>query len=445
MTDKNLPPTNIEAEEAILGSILFDPSAINIAAPRMPIEAFYVAAHQQIYKAALDLHDKDKLTDFMGVSTWLKDHRSLTKAGGTAKLAQLLNRTVSATNIDRYIALVLEKYQRRQLIAAANEIEALGYDNACELETVFNTSEEKIFNLTTNKQDKFKPLPIGDCLASVFEKIEQGSSPAYPTGLEDLDALIGGLIRQDLIIVAARASMGKTWLACHLANHIAIEQQKPVVFFSAEMSNEQLTKRFLSMHSGIDSHRLMHNQIYEDEYDVLVNGLTKLAELPIIIDDTPATGLTPAKVRSVLRRIRSDKGELGLVVLDYIQKLGDRAAGNRAQTVGKFSGAFKDIAKEFDVPFVALAQINRGVESQANKRPLMSDIKDSGDIEQDMDLGLLLYRDDYYNQETESAGIMEIIVGKNRNGSTGTCRVSFDPSIGIFADVDRPSKYPTAP
>ena len=432
MTDNNLPPTNIEAEEAILGSILFDPSAISIAAPILPIEAFYVAAHQQIYKAAQSLHNLDKPTDLIGVSTWLSDHKLLKSAGGTAKLSKLLNQTISATNIDRYISLILEKYQRRQLIAAANEIEALGYDNATELEAVFSTSEEKIFNLITNKQDKFKPLPIGDCLASVFEKIEQGYSTAFPTGLEDLDALIGGLIKQDLIIIAARASMGKTWLACHLANHIAIEQQKPVVFFSAEMSNEQLTKRFLSMHTGIDSHRLMHNQIYEDEYDVLVSGLTKLAELPIIIDDTPATQLSPAKVRSVLRRIVSEKGELGLVVLDYIQKLGDRACRNRAQTVGKFSGAFKDIAKEFDVPFVALAQINRGVESQANKRPLMSDIKDSGDIEQDMDLGLLLYREDYYNQDTDDPGSMEIIVGKNRNGYTGTCHVYFDSSIGIF-------------
>ena len=432
MTDNNLLPTNIEAEEAILGSILFDPSAIDIAASTLPIEAFYVAAHQQIYKAALELHNQNKQTDLIGVSTWLNDHKTLTKAGGTAKLSQLVNQTISATNVDRYITLVLDKYQRRQLIAAANEIEALGYDNATELEAVFNSSEEKIFNLTTNKQDKFKPLPISNCLASVFEKIEQGSSPAYHTGLANLDALIGGLIKQDLIIIAARASMGKTWLACHLANHIATEQQKPVVFFSAEMSNEQLTKRFLSMHSGIDSHRLMHNQIYEDEYDILVSGLTKLAELPIIIDDTPATQLTPSKVRSVLRRIRSDKGELGLVVLDYIQKLGDRAAGNRAQTVGKFSGAFKDIAKEFDVPFIALAQINRGVKSKANKRPLMSDIKDSGDIEQDMDLGLLLYRDDYYNSDADDTGVMEIIIGKNCNGSTVTCKVDFDSSVGNF-------------
>lgn len=431
----NLPPTNIEAEEAILGSILFDPGAISIVAATVPVEAFYVAAHQQIYRAVLELHGQDKLTDFMGVSTWLKDHKSLKGAGGTAKLSQLLNRTVSATNIDRYINLVLEKYQRRQLIVAASSIEDLAYDNATELETVFNTSEEKIFNLTTNKQDKFKPLPIGVALASVFEKIEQGSPPAYPTRLEDLDTLIGGLIKQDLIIIAARASMGKTWLACHLANYIATEQQKPVVFFSAEMSNEQLTKRFLSMHSGIDSYRLMHNEIYEDEYDVLVSGLTKLAELPIIIDDTPATRLTPSKVRSVLRKIRSDQGELGLVVLDYIQKLGDRACRNRAQTLGKFSGAFKDIAKEFDVPFVALAQINRGVESMANKRPLMSDIKDSGDIEQDMDLGLMLYRDEYYNPDTTESGIMEIIVGKNRNGSTGNCYIQFDPSIGKFVSL----------
>lgn len=222
---------------------------------------------------------------------------------------------------------------------------------------------------------------------------------------------------------------------CHFCGITFNPKSTPVVFFSAEMSNEQLTKRFLSMHSGINSYRLMHNEIYEDEYDVLVSGLTKLAELPIIIDDTPAIQLTPSRVRSVLRRIRSENGKLGLVVLDYIQKLGDRACRNRAQTVGKFSGAFKDIAKEFDVPFVALAQINRGVESMANKRPLMSDIKDSGDIEQDMDLGLMLYRDEYYNPDTTESGIMEIIVGKNRNGSIGNCHIQFDPSIGRFVSL----------
>ena len=300
-------------------------------------------------------------------------------------------------------------------------------------ETIFDSSEEKIFNLTTNKQGLFQPKPINECLASVFNKIEQGSSPAYPTGLKDLDSLIGGLIKQDLIILSGRPSMGKSWLGCYLANYIAKSQQKPVVFFSAEMSSEQLTKRFLAMHTGIDLQRLIHNQIYEDEYDSLVEGLSNLAELPIIIDDTPASELTPTRIRSVLRRISSEKGELGLVVLDYIQKLGDRAAGNRAQAIGKYSGTCKDIAKMFNIPFVALAQINRGVEAQSNKRPTMASIKDSGDLEQDSDLLLMLYRDEYYKSDTEDNGIMEIIVGKNRNGATGTCKVSFDPAIGKFS------------
>jgi replicative DNA helicase len=239
-----------------------------------------------------------------------------------------------------------------------------------------------------------------------------------------------------LLIISDRASIGKIWLACHLTSHIVITEDKPVVFFiSAEMSSDNLTKRLLSMHSGIDSHRLIHNTIYADEYETLKQALGTLGELPIIIDDTPAYALTPAKIRSVLRKIRHERGELGLVVLDYIQKLGDRSAGNRAQAVGKFSGTFKDIAKEFDVPFVALAQINRGVESQGNKRPGMADIKDSGDVEQDMDLGLLLYRDEYYNSDSLEAGVMEIIVSKNRNGSVGTCKVNFDPSVGRFINL----------
>lgn len=208
-----------------------------------------------------------------------------------------------------------------------------------------------------------------------------------------------------------------------------------MVIFSAEMSKNQATKRFLAMHAKIDSHRLIHNKIYQNELERLSMALGTLSNLSIIIDDTPATLLTPMRIRSVLRRIQSRWGKLGLIVLDYIQKLGDRAAGNRAQTVGKFSGAFKDIAKEFDVPFVALAQINRGVESQSNKRPTMADIKDSGDIEQDMDIGLLLYRDEYYNSNTADKGLMEINVAKNRNGVTGVCKVLFNPAFGEFYDL----------
>ena len=410
MNDNNLPPTNIEAEEAILGGILLDPNAITIVAELLPIEAFSVSAHQQIYKAALELHHKDKQVDLMTVSTWLSDHKLLKKVGGTAKLSQLLNRTVSAVNIDRYSLLVLDKYQRRRLIAAGHEIVDLGYDTSTELETVFDQAESKIFDLTTDKKDKFTTEPINDCLADIFNELEQGSLPLYPTGLTDLDSLIGGLTKQDLIIVAARPSMGKSWFACYLANYIATNEKKPVVFFSAEMSRKQLTKRFLAMHTGIDSQRLMNNVIYEDEYNSLVNGLTNLAQLPIEINDTPAEQLTPAKIRSELRRIQSKRGELGLVVLDYIQKLGDRACPNRAQALGKYSGACKDIGKMFNVPFVVLAQINRGVETQNNKRPTMASIKDSGDLEQDSDLLLMLYRDEYYKSDTKDNGVSNLLM-----------------------------------
>ncbi len=436
MTDNNNFLGNVEAEEAILGGILFDPKAISVVAEILPVEAFCIHAHQQIYKTALELYQKDKPTDFMGISTWLADHKLLEEVGGTTKLSQLLNRTVSAINIDRHALLVLDKYQRRQLVTVGHEIVDLSYDTATELETIFDASEEKIFNLTNNKQDKFQPKLINECLANVFNKIEQGSSPAYPTGLKDLDSLIGGLIKQDLIILSGRPSMGKSWLGIYLANYIAKHKNKPVVFFSAEMSEEQLTKRFLSMHTGIDSQRLMNNVIYEDEYNSLVKGLTQLAELPIIIDDTPASELTPTRIRSVLRRIQSERGELGLVILDYIQKLGDRGAVNRAGIIGKYSGACKDIAKMFNVPFVALAQINRGVESQSNKRPSIASVKDSGSLEEDADLLLMLYRDEYYNSDTLDSGVMEIIVGKNRNGATGTCKVLFNPSVGTFNDCN---------
>ena len=288
-----LPPQNLEAEEAILGGILLEPLAIGRVASFLTPEAFYVSAHQHIYKAALELYSQEKPTDLMTVTSWLSDHKLLKKVGGKNKLAQLVDCTVSAVNIDRYAPLVLDKYHRRQLITTANEISELGYDTTTEIESVFEQSEEKIFNLTTNKQDRFQPQLIRDCLKSVFNKLDSEQSPIYPTGLADLDAKFGGLIKQDLIVIAARASMGKTWLACYLANHIAVTQQQPVVFFSAEMSREQLTKRFLAMHSGIDSARLMRNQIYTDEYDSLASALKVLSELPIIIDDTPASIQNP--------------------------------------------------------------------------------------------------------------------------------------------------------
>ncbi len=432
MTIDKLPPLNIEVEENILGGVLLDPHALLRIIDILNSETFYIESHRIIYRAILALHQQHQPTDMLAVSSWLKDHKLLKKAGGESKLVQLLERTVSAINIDHLANLVRDKYQRRQLIAITQSITDLAYDTSAPINSVLEQAEEKIFNISTNKTDRFKPETIEHCLIDVFDRIGKDSPPLYPTGLRDLDGMIGGMVKQDLIVIGARASMGKTWLGCYLANYLATTQQQPVVFFSAEMSKSQLTKRFLAMHSGIDSQRLIRNEIYEHESDGLIAGLEQLKQLPLIIDDTPASIQNPSRMRSVLRRVKSERGELGLVVMDYIQKLGDRAAGNRAQAVGKLSGAFKDIAKEFDVPFIALAQVNRGVESQSNKRPGMADLKDSGDIEQDMDVGLLLYREDYYNATTEARGLMEINVAKNRNGATGTCQVAFEPTVGGF-------------
>ncbi|MDZ8070402.1 MAG: replicative DNA helicase [Nostoc sp. DedQUE08] len=434
MTEKSLPQ-DTDAEEGILSSILLDASAISKIADILPVDAFYLSAHQQIYKAALELYYQDKLTDITTVGSWLSDHKLLRNVGGRNKLAQLANNKVSADNIDSYAELVLEKYKRRQLIEAGTKIVELGFDTTIDLEKVIDLSEEKIFKITENKVDKFSPEVISKSLALIVEQLGQEVTPALSTGLIDLDKLMGGLLNEDLIVIAARTSMGKTWLGCHFANHVALTYNLPVVFFSAETNKEQLTKRFLAMHAKIDFKRLIGNKVYKSEIAELRKALEVLYSLPIIIDDTPASLQNPIKMRSALRRIKFERGNLGLIVMDYIQKLGDRAASNRAQAVGKFSGAFKDLAKEFSCPFVALAQINRGVENQTDKRPAIADIKDSGDIEQDMDVGLLLYRDEYYNSNTPDKGVMEISVAKNRNGATGVCKVLFDGSIGEFRNI----------
>ena len=433
MIDKT-PPQSIETECHILGAILIDANAIERTIDILPTEAFYAPTHKEIYHAAIDLYQKEIIVDFITVSNWLEEHKLLEKVGGKTYLTQLRDTAVSSANVDGYAKLVLSKYKRRQFIAAGMEIVEQSYDMMNELDVVLEKAEGKIFEITQHQTDRFKPQTIDECFADVWNKIQQGESPTISTGIQSLDKFTGGMLLKDLIVVAARASMGKTWLGCHLANHVAANLALPVVFFSAESSKEQIIKRFLSIHSGIDSQRLIHNKIYKSELATLEEALGVVKQLPIIIDDTPAELQTIARMRSNLRRIRSQHGRIGLIVMDYIQKLGDRAAGNRAQTIGKYSGAFKDMAKEFDCPFVALAQINRGVEGQHNKRPGMADIKDSGDIEQDMDLGLFLYRDEYYESQTKNKGLMEIHVAKNRNGPTGTCQVVFEPAVGRFSD-----------
>ena len=432
MIDK-IFPHNTEAEKAIIAGIMVEPEAIERVINILTPEAFYVAQHQILYQAALAVYEQGLPTDVIHLENWLRKYKKLNKAGGKAKITQLLERTVSAINVDQYAAIVMDKYYRRQLIVKGKEIIALGYDETSPLSEIYDQSEAKIYGLTADKKTTFQTLAVRDYLAEAFGEINHQQVSSYATGLSDLDSLTGGLNKTDLIIVAARASMGKTWLACYLADYVVTNYQLPVVFFSAEMSGKHLAKRLLALHTGIDSSRLIKNIIYESEYETLVEGITKLKEIPLEINDTPASSLTPSKIRSELRRIASKyDGQLGLVVLDYVQKLGNREASNRAQVIGAISGQLKDIAKEFSIPFVVLAQINRGTETRSDKRPVLADIKDSGDLEQDADLVMLLYRDGYYNSNSSESNVMEIDIAKNRNGATGVCKVLFDPTVGEF-------------
>jgi replicative DNA helicase len=446
--DNKLPPESIEAEEEILGGILLDPQALGRVVDQIVPGAYYLNSHQQIYQAALALYEQGKPTDLMSVMTWLSDRHLLDSVGGSFKLIQLLDRTVSAVNIDRYAELVMDKYWRRKLISAGHEIIELGYDTFSELDTVQQKAQNLIFQATSSYDSQYETKPLNDWLVESFDLQDQQVS-GFDTGLLDLDEMIT-LERGELTGIAARPSVGKTWMGIWLANHIARKCQQPVVFFSAEMSGVRLTQRFESLESGIDLKNIVRRQIPINRMEDYVNAITKLQETignTIFINDIPGGSLTPIRMRSeltkTLLKLRSKDNpnpQLGLVVLDYIQKLGNRSAGNRAQDVGAIAGALCDIAKDFNVPVVALMQINRESEKQSNKRPSMAQIKDSGDIEQDCDTIVTLYRDEVYYSDTPDRGIMEISVVKNRNGETGTCKVLFDPACGQFRNLNSSSQ-----
>jgi len=429
----DLIPANIEAEEAILGGILIDREAIFRVVDFLKPEHFSISAHQIMYRAILTLFERRELIDLMTVSNYLQERDQSASVGGLQKFYQLADRTVSAVNIDHYASLIQEKYKRRQLIEASHKINSAAHESVISIEEILSTAENEILAINSDRVQEVST--VGECLAQVMMEFESGRPPGYLTGLIDLDNLIGGLSKKNLIIAAGRASTGKTWLGNHFSLQVAGKYGLPVVFFSAEMSKESLTKRFIATLAGIDCQRLMWQGPRKSEWDEVSRAMGELSEMPLIIDDTPGTTLTPAGMRMVLRRVQAQYGSIGLVVLDYIQLLGERNAGNRAQDIGAISGHCKAIAKEFNCPFVALAQINRGVEGRNDKRPMMGDLKDSGDLEQDADVCICLYRDEYYNEESDSRGQIELIIRKQRNGALGTAKALFSPETGIFKSI----------
>ena len=443
MTNNNIPPQNIEAEESILGGILLDPEAMGRIVDLITPESFYVRAHQEIYEAALKLHSQGKPTDFLTVKSVLEDHLLLEKIGGIDKLTQLLDRTVSAVNIERYAALIMDKYLRRQLISSGHEIVSLGFETTRDLEIVLDESEKKIFGLT-QKRPQGGLVPISDTIIQTFNELEklhnQTALPGIETGFYDLDAMTGGLQRSDLIIIAGRPSMGKTAFGLGLVAHIAKNFNLPVAIFSLEMSKEQLSMRLLASEAEIESNRLRSGRFVQDDYSTISTAIGTLSNLPIYIDDS--ANVTVMQVRSQVRRLLAEKkGDFGLVLIDYLQLMEGAEKDNRVQELSKMTRSLKGLAREIKAPVIALSQLSRGVEARNNKRPMMSDLRESGSIEQDADLIMMLYRDEYYNPETIDKGVTELILTKHRNGPTGTVKLLFQAELTKFLNMQANSNY----
>ena len=447
MKEPNLPPANIEAEEAILGGILFDPQAISQVEACLIPSAFYVLGHQEIYQTALKLYHQSNPTDFMAISTYLADRDRLDKVGGTAKLAQLLNRTISAVNIDRYVNLVMDKYYRRKVIKVGHKIVDLGYDSTLELEKLLNDSEQEIFSLT-QQRIKSDTEQNSEIAMSAFNYLES-ENPIYPTGIEELDRLIIGFEPGTLTLLAARASMGKSAISFYLGLQQIIQHKLPVVIFSLEMTKHQMEYRLWSsmsrmdcyQHLGltpVDGHRLRQyraglSSLTEKEMESLAKIVEVAVDLPLYMNDN--RGINVAGIASEARQVKAREGKLGLVIVDYLQMMASDNGGNRSYELGDVGRGLYQLAGELEVPVLALSQVSRGVEGRQNKRPMMSDLSQSGILEMVADNIIFAYRDEYYDANTSQPGILELILAKARHGDTGTVEVLFDKSCGMIRSL----------
>ena len=437
----SLPPQNIEAEEAILGGILLDPEALSRIIDKLKPEAFYESNNRTVYEAAVALHSQGKPTDLLSMTTWLTDHNKLKSIGVRNKLATLVDRTVSAVNIDALADTVIEKHDRRQLIKTGNELVQLGHQTELPIDEVKNTAEQKVYAVTQSNR-KSTLSKIGDIAQSNYQEtcdIALGLRPAgIPYGYYDLDAMTHGLQRGNLIYVAGRPASGKTSYAMNIASYVGGKLKLPVAIFGFEMTKEENTKRFLSVESHVELSKILSGRLNEEEWIKYGDAVARLKqEYNVFIDDN--TGNTVSSIHSACRSLTAQTGELGLVIVDYIQLMDEPGfkSGERQLELSQISRKFKKMAGELNCPVMVLSQLSRGVEARTNKRPMMSDLRDSGSLEQDANLVQMLYRDEYYNPETIDKGVAEIIIVKHRNGPTGTVKLLFDAEYTQFKNAEK--------
>ncbi len=434
------PPQNIEAEQAVLGAIFIEPEAIVTATEKLTSEDFYRAAHQRIYSVMTSLAERGEPVDLVTVTAELQDKKWLEEVGGVSYLSDLANAVPTAANVEYYSQIVEEKSLLRRLIRVATNIAAEGYAEEEEVDIILNEAEKTILEVS-HKKNASAFISIKDVLVEAYENIEKLQNrtddiTGIPTGFSELDRMTAGFQRNDLIIVAARPSVGKTAFALNIAQNVATKTDENVAIFSLEMGASQLVMRMICAEGNIDAQRLRTGSLIEEDWTKLTMAMGSLSRAGIYIDDTP--GIRVNDIRAKCRRLKQEKG-LGMILIDYLQLIrGDGRSGeNRQQEVSEISRSLKALARELEVPVIALSQLSRGVESRQNKRPMMSDIRESGSIEQDADIVAFLYRDDYYDKESENKDIIEIIIAKQRNGPVGTVELAFVKEYNKFVNLER--------
>ncbi|MDX1416431.1 MAG: replicative DNA helicase [Candidatus Promineifilaceae bacterium] len=436
---ERLPPHSIEAEEAILGSLLIDPDAIFEVASFLKPEAFYRVRNRWIYDAILTLNEKREPVDFITLTEELRRREQLEEAGGEAYIVGLLGVVPTATNASSYAHVVEAAATRRKLISAAGTIANLAYNEAEDISMVIDRSEQTLFGVSEERTTR-DLVPVKQIAGTYLERVQELHSRGddvigVPTGFKDLDHLLGGLNRSDLIIIAARPGMGKTSLQNAIALTAARRHNKRIAMFNLEMSAEQLVQRMVAAETRIDSQRLRRGKLAEQEWPIFLQAIGRLSETHIFIDDTPS--ITPMQLRTKCRRLYAEHG-IDLIMIDYLQLMNaEYRTNNRVQEISDISRGLKGLARELDVPVVAAAQLSRAVEQRQDKHPMLSDLRDSGSIEQDADVVMFIYRDEYYNEDTERPNIAELNIAKHRNGPTGTVDLFWHGKLATFKNLQR--------
>lgn len=439
--EDRIPPQNIEAEQAVIGAIFLEPSALTLASELVMPDDFYRAAHQKIYDCMLNLSDRGEPVDLVTVTSELANLKLLEEVGGVSYLSDVAGSVPTAANIEYYAKIVEEKSILRRLIRTATNIAQEGYSREDEVAGLLNEAEKQILEVSQRKNSGVFQN-IKDVLVKTYDNIEtlhnrKGEVTGIETGFTELDKMTAGFQRNDLIIIAARPSVGKTAFALNIAQNVATKARENVAIFSLEMGAEQLVMRMLCAEGNINAQNLRTGQLTADDWSKLTMAMGSLSNAGIYIDDTP--GIRVSEIRSKCRRLRQESG-LGMILIDYLQLIQGSGRGggeNRQQEVSEISRSLKALARELEVPVIALSQLSRGVEQRQDKRPMMSDIRESGSIEQDADIVGFLYRDDYYDKESENKNIIEIILAKQRNGPVGTVSLAFVKEYNKFVNLER--------